>query len=117
MRILFCLLVFFGAFTGLCNHASATTLINGAGSTFAEPIYVRWFAEFQKKEKDVQFNYQGVGSGAGMKQMLEGTVDFAGTDSRAPWSRKYSMAESRLGTILKSPSKTLASSSPAPQLS
>lgn len=60
--------------------ANAAIGVNGAGSTFAEPIYSRWISDFQKKEKGVQFNYQGVGSGAGIKQMLEGTVDFAGTD-------------------------------------
>jgi phosphate transport system substrate-binding protein len=54
--------------------------INGAGSTFAEPVYTRWFADFQKKALDARFNYQGIGSGAGIKQLLEGTVDFAGTD-------------------------------------
>jgi len=66
------------AFTTSAAHAAVA--VNGAGSTFAEPIYSRWMSDFQKKEKDMQFNYQGVGSGAGIKQMLEGTVDFAGTD-------------------------------------
>ncbi len=59
---------------------AASAAVNGSGSTFAEPVYSRWIADFQKKEQGLQFNYQGVGSGAGMKQMLEGTVDFAGTD-------------------------------------
>jgi len=54
--------------------------INGSGSTFAEPIYTKWFSDYQKKNTSAQFNYQGVGSGAGIKQLLEGTVDFAGTD-------------------------------------
>ncbi len=54
--------------------------INGSGSTFAEPVYTRWFSDFQKKDPTAQFNYQGVGSGAGIKQLLEGTVDFAGSD-------------------------------------
>lgn len=73
------LLAFLGmVFLSLNVHGEV--LINGSGSTFAEPVYVRWFAEYQKTEKGFAFNYQGVGSGAGMKQMLEGTVDFAGTD-------------------------------------
>lgn len=59
---------------------SAGAAINGAGSTFAEPVYTRWMADFQKTDKAAQFNYQGIGSGAGMKQLLEGTIDFAGTD-------------------------------------
>ncbi len=60
--------------------------INGSGSTFAEPVYTRWFFDYQKKNPNAQFNYQGVGSGAGIKQLLEGTVDFAGTDD--PMSAK-----------------------------
>lgn len=64
----------------LASTAANAVEINGAGSTFAEPIYSAWFTEFQKHAKDNKFNYQGVGSGAGMKQMISGTVDFAGTD-------------------------------------
>lgn len=65
----------------LCADQSfAAISINGSGSTFAEPVYTKWFADFQKKNTKAQFNYQGVGSGAGIKQLLEGTVDFAGSD-------------------------------------
>lgn len=60
-------------------HAAPVS-VNGAGSTFAEPVYTRWMADYQKVDKDTKFNYQGIGSGAGIKQMLEGTIDFAGTD-------------------------------------
>lgn len=62
------------------SHATAAVTVNGAGSTFAEPLYTRWISEFAKKHTDAQFNYQGIGSGAGIKQLLEGTIDFAGTD-------------------------------------
>jgi phosphate transport system substrate-binding protein len=64
----------------LSSLASASTLVNGAGSTFAEPVYTKWFNEYQKSEKDSQFNYQGIGSGAGIKHLIAGTVDFAGSD-------------------------------------
>lgn len=64
----------------LFAQAGFAANINGAGSTFAEPIYSKWMTEFQKKDKGNQFNYQGIGSGAGIKQMLAGTVDFAGSD-------------------------------------
>jgi phosphate transport system substrate-binding protein len=60
--------------------AAAGPLINGAGSTFAEPVYTKWINEYQKTEKDSKLNYQGIGSGAGIKQLIAGTVDFAGTD-------------------------------------
>jgi phosphate transport system substrate-binding protein len=69
--------LFFGPSATVC---AASAAVNGSGSTFAEPVYSRWIADFQKKEQGLQLNYQGVGSGAGMKQMLEGTVDFAGSD-------------------------------------
>ena len=62
------------------THSFAALTINGSGSTFAEPVYTRWFSDFQKKNTQTHFNYQGVGSGAGIKQLLEGTVDFAGSD-------------------------------------
>ena len=54
-------------------------LINGAGATFPYPIYSKWFDEF-RKTNGTQINYQSVGSGAGIKQVTEGTVDFGATD-------------------------------------
>jgi phosphate transport system substrate-binding protein len=55
-------------------------LINGAGATFPYPIYSKWFDEYHKNFPNIQFNYQSVGSGAGIKQVTEGTVDFGATD-------------------------------------
>lgn len=55
-------------------------LINGAGATFPYPIYSKWFDEYHKNNPNIQFNYQSVGSGAGIKQATEGTVDFGATD-------------------------------------
>jgi len=55
-------------------------LINGAGATFPNPIYSKWFDTYHQKNGNVQFNYQPVGSGAGIKQMTDGTVDFGATD-------------------------------------
>ncbi len=74
-NFLFTLLITIGA-----SSVATAVNINGAGSTFAEPIYSKWFTEFQKKSKEDKFNYQGIGSGAGIKQMISGTVDFAGSD-------------------------------------
>ena len=54
-------------------------LINGAGATFPYPIYSKWFDEFHKAN-GTQINYQSVGSGAGIKQATEGTVDFGASD-------------------------------------
>jgi phosphate transport system substrate-binding protein len=55
-------------------------LINGAGATFPYPIYSKWFDVYHTKNPNFQFNYQSVGSGAGIKQVTEGTVDFGATD-------------------------------------
>ena len=58
----------------------AQTLINGAGATFPYPIYSKWFSEYKKLHPDFQINYQSIGSGGGIKQVTEGTVDFGATD-------------------------------------
>ncbi len=60
---------------------SAAQKINGAGATFPYPIYSKWFSEYQKTKKDVEFNYQSIGSGGGIKQVLAQTVDFGATDA------------------------------------
>lgn len=58
----------------------AAVLINAAGATFPYPIYSKWFDEFHKLHPDVQVNYASVGSGAGIGQLLAGTVDFGASD-------------------------------------
>jgi phosphate transport system substrate-binding protein len=60
--------------------AQDALLINGAGATFPYPIYSKWFDEYRKAHGSIQINYQSVGSGAGIKQVTEGTVDFGATD-------------------------------------
>src|SRR5215467_10148608 len=55
-------------------------LINGAGATFPYPMYSKWFDEYHKKFPNLQFNYQSIGSGGGIKQVTEGTVDFGASD-------------------------------------
>ena len=55
-------------------------LINGAGATFPYPIYSKWFDEYSKIHPDSHFNYQSIGSGGGIRQISEGTVDFGATD-------------------------------------
>src|ERR1700687_2581920 len=60
--------------------AQGALLINGAGATFPYPIYSKWFDEYHKLHDTIQINYQSVGSGAGIKQVTEGTVDFGASD-------------------------------------
>jgi phosphate transport system substrate-binding protein len=62
-----------------CLAASGET-INAAGATFPAPIYQKWFEEFHKAHPDIQINYQALGSGAGIRQITEGTVDFGASD-------------------------------------
>ena len=56
------------------------TTLNGAGATFPYPIYSKWFSEYNKLHPDVQINYQSIGSGGGIRQVLNGTVDFGASD-------------------------------------
>jgi phosphate transport system substrate-binding protein len=56
------------------------TTLNGAGATFPYPVYSKWFSEYNKLHPDVQINYQSIGSGGGIRQVLNGTVDFGASD-------------------------------------
>ena len=58
-----------------------TLLMNGAGATFPYPLYSKWFYEYQKKNPNVKFNYQSIGSGGGIQQILSKTVDFGASDA------------------------------------
>ncbi|HUO32683.1 MAG TPA: phosphate ABC transporter substrate-binding protein PstS [Bryobacteraceae bacterium] len=69
-----------GALALLMTVAEAKVLINAAGATFPYPIYGKWFEEFGKKDPNVQINYQAIGSGGGIRQLTEGTVDFGASD-------------------------------------
>jgi phosphate transport system substrate-binding protein len=60
--------------------AQNALLINGAGATFPYPIYSKWFDEYHKSMDAIHINYQSVGSGAGIKQVTDGTVDFGASD-------------------------------------
>jgi phosphate transport system substrate-binding protein len=55
--------------------------LNGAGATFPFPIYSKWFDEYYKIDKNAKINYQSIGSGGGVRQITEGTVDFGASDS------------------------------------
>ena len=64
----------------LSSAALAQTNLNGAGATFPYPVYSKWFSEYHKLHPDIQINYQSIGSGGGIRQVLAGTVDFGATD-------------------------------------
>jgi phosphate transport system substrate-binding protein len=58
----------------------AQTTLNGAGATFPYPMYSKWFSEYHKLHPDIQINYQSIGSGGGIRQVIAGTVDFGASD-------------------------------------
>jgi len=76
------LLVLAAGVLALCAIVVADNamLINGAGATFPYPIYSKWFDVYHNKFPNIQFNYQSIGSGGGIKQVTEGTVDFGASD-------------------------------------
>jgi phosphate transport system substrate-binding protein len=59
---------------------SGTVLLNAAGATFPNPIYSKWFDVYHTAHPNVQINYQPIGSGGGIRQLLAGTVDFGASD-------------------------------------
>ncbi len=61
-------------------QSSDPILVNGAGATFPYPVYSKWFDEYHKLHPNIQINYQSVGSGAGIRQLLSGTVDLGASD-------------------------------------
>lgn len=64
----------------ITSGAVAQTTLSGAGATFPYPIYSKWFSEYAKIDPSVKFNYQSIGSGGGIKQITEQTVDFGASD-------------------------------------
>lgn len=66
---------------GAAALAADSLLITGAGATFPFPLYSKWFSEYNKMHPDLKFNYQSIGSGGGIKQITEGTVEFGASDA------------------------------------
>ena len=74
------ILLLLSAALALALPVSSQTTLNGAGATFPYPMYSKWFSEYNKLHPDVQINYQSIGSGGGIRQVLNGTVDFGASD-------------------------------------
>src|SRR5271169_2297264 len=83
--------------------AESPLLINGAGATFPYPIYSKRFDVYHQKNGNIQFNYQSVGSGAGIKQVTEGTVDFGATDGPMNDDQLKAFQDKRGSAILHFP--------------
>ncbi len=67
----------FLAFTAVAGSAQN---LNGAGASAPAPIYSKWFNEYSQQHANVKINYQSIGSGGGIRQVTEGTVDFGASD-------------------------------------
>ncbi len=78
MRLRFCMAL--ALIAALAGISSAETTLTGAGATFPNPIYQKWFSEYHNAHNDVQINYQSIGSGGGIQQLTSGTVDFGASD-------------------------------------
>jgi phosphate transport system substrate-binding protein len=74
--LLVCLLLGLAAAVG----ADSTVLLNAAGATFPYPMYSKWFDTYHQQHPNIQVNYQSIGSGGGIRQVLAGTVDFGASD-------------------------------------
>jgi phosphate transport system substrate-binding protein len=73
-------LILFGLIILISSVTSAQMKLNGAGATFPYVIYSKWFDVYHQKT-GIEFNYQSIGSGGGIKQVIEGTVDFGASDA------------------------------------
>jgi phosphate transport system substrate-binding protein len=73
-------LLFLAVLFGVAGVATAQVKLNGAGATFPYVIYSKWFDVYHQKT-GIEFNYQSIGSGGGIKQVIEGTVDFGASDA------------------------------------
>src|SRR5881296_1298537 len=69
------------ALLGAAIPAAAQVQLNGAGATFPNIIYQTWMLAYNQAHPDVKLNYQAIGSGGGIRQFSDGTVDFGGTDA------------------------------------
>lgn len=79
---LLCIITSAALLSGCGGSNNGGVVLNGSGATFPAPVYASWSYQYGISSSGrVQVNYQGVGSGAGVNQLKEGTVDFAGTDS------------------------------------
>ncbi len=80
MRMRMRLCTAFALVAALVGVSSAETNLNGAGATFPNPIYSKWFSEYNHQHSDIKINYQSIGSGGGIQQLTAGTVDFGASD-------------------------------------
>jgi phosphate transport system substrate-binding protein len=69
------------AFLSSVSVFAETISINGAGATFPAPLYTKWFSDYRQVDPSVEINYQPIGSGGGIRQLTDKTVDFGASDA------------------------------------
>ena len=78
--------------------AAGPVLLNAAGATFPYPMYSKWFDVYHQAHPNVQINYQSIGSGGGIRQLIDKTVDFGASDG--PDERRSAQASKCADTAL-----------------
>jgi len=63
-----------------CSRSKGDVALNGVGATFPYPLYSKWISEYHRQNPSVRINYQSIGSGGGVRQIVAGTVDFGASD-------------------------------------
>src|SRR5271155_1330839 len=81
MRKMLVVLFLLSALAVTAGAQSSPLLLNAAGATFPYPIYSKWFDVYHTAHSNIQINYQSIGSGGGIRQLLAGTVDFGASDA------------------------------------
>jgi phosphate transport system substrate-binding protein len=96
-----------GSILAACGSSGASGssggIINGAGSTFAAPMYQQWAGEYHQGNPGVQINYQAVGSGGGIAEFTQGVVDFGATDAPMTATEKSAAQGAQGSTVLSLP--------------
>ena len=83
-QLVACLTVFVFVLIGIaCSSggSNGTVSLHGAGATFPNPLYQKWLSEHEKVHSNVRIDYQSIGSGGGIKQLKEQTIDFGASDA------------------------------------
>src|SRR5262245_19570023 len=65
---------------GGAGGPGGTVSLHGAGATFPNPLYQKWLSEYEKLQPNIKIDYQSIGSGGGVKQLKEQTIDFGASD-------------------------------------
>src|ERR1700676_4208795 len=94
-----------GSVLAACGSSGASTgggngIINGAGSTFAAPMYQQWAGEYHQANTGTQINYQAIGSGGGVAGFTQGVVDFGATDAPMTATEKSAAQAAQGSTVL-----------------